>query len=172
MTEPSYEHRPPQPRWTHIALRVKDIEATIDWYTSFTPLELLQRREDADGYGAWLGMPESTNSPFILVVAQFLEGQDPFGGSENAVLAPFAHLGMEMTTSEQVDEMAARGAEAGCLAMAARQMPAPIGYICMLRDPDGNMVEFSFDQGVYAAVHDRWGDTGDGDTGDGGTGDA
>ena len=27
----------------HIALRVKDVAATIDWYTTFTPLELLVR---------------------------------------------------------------------------------------------------------------------------------
>ena len=38
-------------------------------------------------------------------------------------------------------------------------MPAPIGYICMLKDPDGNMVEFSWDQGVYATLQDRWSHT-------------
>jgi hypothetical protein len=27
----------------------------------------------------------------------------------------------------------------------------------MLRDPDGNMVEFSFDQGVYATARAVWG---------------
>ena len=37
------------------------------------------------------------------------------------------------------------------------QMPPPVGYICMLSDPDGNRVEYSFDQGVYAAAHAKWG---------------
>ncbi len=41
--------------------------------------------------------------------------------------------------------------------MPATQMPDPIGYICMLRDPDGNMVEFSYDQGVYEKVREVWG---------------
>ena len=27
----------------------------------------------------------------------------------------------------------------------------------MLRDPDGNMVEFSYDQGVYEKAHEVWG---------------
>lgn len=157
MNESSYNRYPPRPRWTHIALRVKDIDATIEWYTSFTPLELLDRRQDEDGFGAWLGMPDAADSPFILVVAQFLEDRDPFAPAPNAVLAPFAHLGMEMTAKEQVDEMATRGEAAGCLAMPARMMPAPIGYICMLHDPDGNTVEFSWDQGVYAAAHEKWG---------------
>ena len=34
---------------------------------------------------------------------------------------------------------------------------ATVGYICMLRDPDGNLVEFSWDQGVYAKARDIWG---------------
>ena len=34
--------------------------------------------------------------------------------------------------------------------MPPTDMPPPIGYICMLTNPDGNMVEFSYDQGVYA----------------------
>jgi hypothetical protein len=36
-------------------------------------------------------------------------------------------------------------------------MPQPIGYITMLRDPDGNMVEFSWDQGVFSRLHELWG---------------
>ena len=57
---------------------------------------------------------------------------------------------------EDVDEVAAKGEAAGCLGMPARQMPDPIGYICMLKDPDGNMIEFSYDQGVYETARDKW----------------
>ncbi len=150
------EH-PPSPRWTHIALRVHDIDASIAWYTEFTPMELLDRREDADGYGAWLGQPDSPDKPFLLVLAQFLPDRDPFKGTPNAILAPFAHLGVELTSHDAVDEIAARGGAAGCLGMPPTEMPPPIGYICMLRDPDGNMVEFSYDQGVYAKAREVWG---------------
>jgi lactoylglutathione lyase len=41
MTTPRHRLRPTTPRWTHTALRVSDIDATIDWYLRFTPLELL-----------------------------------------------------------------------------------------------------------------------------------
>jgi len=162
MTGDVYREHPPQPRWTHIALRVNDIDASIAWYTEFTPMQLLDRREDADGYGAWLGQPDSPDKPFILVLAQFLPDRDPFKDAPNATLAPFAHLGMELTSHDAVDEMAAKGEGAGCLGMPATEMPPPIGYICMLRDPDGNMVEFSYDQGVYAKAREVWGhpDTG------------
>ena len=46
MSEPLHQILPPAPRWTHIALRVKDIDASIAWYTEFTPMELLDRRSD------------------------------------------------------------------------------------------------------------------------------
>lgn len=72
---------PTEPRWTHIALRVSDIDATIAWHAEFSPLELIDRREDEMGYGAWLGMPGKTNNPFILVLAQFFEDKDPFAGT-------------------------------------------------------------------------------------------
>jgi lactoylglutathione lyase len=155
--EPMFEPRPTEARWTHLALRVADIDATIEWYTSMTPLVLIERRQDDAGYGAWLGMPEATNNPFILVVAQFFPESDPYADTPRAVLAPFSHLGIELPTREAVDEIAARGEAAGSLAMAPQQMPPPIGYICMLTDPDGNMVEFSYDQGVFATLQAKFG---------------
>jgi predicted enzyme related to lactoylglutathione lyase len=36
-------------------------------------------------------------------------------------------------------------------------MPAPIGWIFMAQDPDGNTIEFSYDQGVYATAQQVWG---------------
>lgn len=157
MSDSTYDVHPPKARWTHIALRVNDIEATINWYSEFTPLELLDKREDEMGHGAWLGMPDTVENPFILVVAQFFEGKDPFESAPHAVLAPFAHFGIELPSRDDVDEIAGRAAAADCLGMPPTMMPPPIGYICMLRDPDGNMVEFSWDQGVYATAQERWG---------------
>ena len=45
---------PATARWTHIALPSSDLDASITWYETFTPLVLLDRREDADGQSAWL----------------------------------------------------------------------------------------------------------------------
>ena len=156
MSEPG-ARRPQTPTWTHIALRVADIDASIAWYGEFTPLELLEKRQDDMGFGAWLGQPESVDRPFILVLAQFLPATDPFKQYPQEILAPFAHLGVELPTRAALDEIAARAVAADCLAMPATQMPPPIGYVCMLQDPDGNHIEFSFDQGVYATAQAVWG---------------
>lgn len=153
---PTYSLHPNEPRWTHMALRVSDMDATVAWFEEFTPLVLIDRRADDDGYGGWLGMPGETNNPFILVLAQFFPDKDPFGAAPRATLAPFAHLGMEMPKKSDIDDIAERAKAAGCLAMPPTQMPAPIGYITMLHDPDGNTIEFSWDQGVYATLAERW----------------
>ena len=54
-----------------------------------------------------------------------------------------------------------RGKAAGCLSWPPQQMPDPIGYICALTDPDGNMIEFSYDQGVYEKAQEVWGASAD-----------
>lgn len=146
-------HGPPAPRWTHIALRVDNLERSILWYETHTPLELIERRSDADGYGAWLGHREQGEHPFILVLAEFFPESRPFGALPKAVLGPFAHLGIELPTAADVDRAAERAAADDCLVMAPERLPDPIGYICMVRDPDGNLIEFSFDQGVYARMN-------------------
>ncbi|MEO0412995.1 MAG: VOC family protein [Pseudomonadota bacterium] len=143
-------------RWTHMALCVKDIEASIEWYSTYTHLELFARNQDVNGYGAWLIDPEQPDPPFLLVIAEFFEGKDPFAGTEHGVLGPFAHFGIETTSKEKVDAIAAKGKEAGCLALGPMQMPDPVGYICFLKDPDGNTVEYSYNQGVYEAVREKW----------------
>ncbi len=146
---------PASMRWTHIALPCIDIDATIRWYETFTPLRLLERREDADGYGAWLGHPDNGDRPFVLVLVSFFRDQNK--GDKMPIMAPFAHIGIEVTSRTEVDEIARRGEAEGCMVWPPTEMPQPVGYICALTDPDGNMVEFSFDQGVYAKAKEIWG---------------
>jgi len=146
--------RPTTVRWTHIALPSTNMDASVAWYEEFTPLRLLDRREDADGRGAWLGHPDMADKPFILVLVSFFKDQDK---GQQPTMAPFAHIGMEMPTKADVDAIAEKGKAAGCLAWPPTLMPDPIGYICALTDPDGNMIEYSFDQGVYEKAQEVWG---------------
>lgn len=140
-----------------MALRVKDVDATVEWYTTFTPLRVLNRNNDKFGRGVWLGHAEPSENPFVLVAAEFFPETDPFKDSPVASIGVFNHIGIELPTKDDVDAVAAQGETAGCLGMSARWMPDPVGYICMLTDPDGNWVEFSYDQGVYEKAREVWG---------------
>jgi catechol 2,3-dioxygenase-like lactoylglutathione lyase family enzyme len=150
----SAQRRPTIARFTHVALPVCDLDDSIAWYERYTPLRLLTRRQDADGVSAWIGQPDMIDKPFIVVLVSMFADQ-PKG--PHPTLAPFAHLGIEVPTREEVDGVAELGRRDGCLVWEPQQLPPPIGYVCALHDPDGNLVEFSFDQGVFAAVHDVWG---------------
>jgi lactoylglutathione lyase len=136
---------PGAPRWTHVALPVADLDVSIAWYETFTPLALIQRRADEAGQSAWLSHPAATEHPFVLVLVDFNEEH----GCPQPKLFPFAHLGIELPERADVDEIAVRAAAHGCLEREPIDLPQPVGYVCMVRDPDGNVVEFSHDQRVY-----------------------
>ena len=66
-------------------------------------------------------------------------------------------LSIEMPSRSDVDATAERGRAAGCLSWEPTDMPDPIGYICAVTDPDGNVIEISHNQGVYDTVQQVWG---------------
>lgn len=144
---------PSSPRWTHIALPSGDLDRSISWYQEFTPLVLLDRREDADGQSAWLAHEGQVDNPFILVLVMFWRDK----GKPAPIMAPFAHIGIEVPERQDVIDVADRARAAGCLAWEPTDMPDPIGFICALSDPDGNVIEISHNQGVYAKVQEVWG---------------
>ena len=144
---------PTSPRWTHIALPSSDLDASILFYERYTPLRVLSRREDAEGQAAWLAHEGQIDNPFVLVLVMFWKSK----GKPQPTMAPFAHIGIEMPDRADVDHVADLGREAGCLTWEPTDMPEPIGYICALTDPDGNVVEISHGQGVYDTVQRVWG---------------
>jgi lactoylglutathione lyase len=140
-------------RWTHVALPSGDLDKSIDFYTSITPLVIVERFKDADGESVWLSNDQQVETPFVLVLVSFNKDK----GGQLGLLTPFAHLGIEVPNRSDVDEIADRARELGCLHWEPRQMPDPVGYICALKDPDGNVVEISHDQQVYNSVQRIWG---------------
>ncbi len=142
---------PGSTRWTHVALPTRNLQASLDWYARWTPLVCVHDRRDEDGSTAWLGHPvdpDAPSHPFVLVLIEQADDYDEV----RTVLSPLAHLGFEMPTREAVDEIAARARAEGVLHWDAVDLGPPVGYICAIVDPDGNVVEFSHDQGVYAAA--------------------
>ena len=58
----------------------------------------------------------------------------------------FSHLGFALESRAAVDAIATRAKADGILAWPCVDEPYPVGYYCGVRAPDGNVVEFSFDQ--------------------------
>lgn len=150
-----------EPRWTHVAIPVTDLDKSIEFYTTLTPLVVVSRTQHEDGRGAWLSNVNQVETPFVLVLATLMSKERArFGiepGKPHPTLAPFAHIGIEFPNKEDVDAIAGRAREMGVLEWEPRQMLEHIGYICAAKDPDGNIVEFSWNQKVFAKVQELWG---------------
>ena len=126
-----------------------------------TPLVVVARNDEGAGRGAWLSNDGQADSPFVLVLNEFYEeGRQRYGlreGEPIPILQPFAHIGIELLSKEAVDDVAERAREVDALHWEPRQMAVHIGYICAAKDPDGNVIEFSWNQKVHETIEALWG---------------
>ncbi len=137
-----------EPRFTHITLAVDDLVTAIEWYERYTPLRAVDQRREPRADTAWLCHPEPAEHPFVVVLSSF----DAEGRSPNGRPGTVGHLGIELTSRAAVDAMAVLARADGCLASVPGRGPTTAGYVCALTDPDGNVVQFSYDRGVYESV--------------------
>ena len=126
------------PRLTHLALHVRDLEATVAFYREHCAMAEVHARGAGDNRVVWLAEP-GRERDFILVLM-------PGGPGRDQAETDYSHLGFAVASKAAVDAVAARAEAAGCLVWAPRQEPYPVGYYCGVRDPDGNSVEFSYGQ--------------------------
>ena len=127
------------PSLTHLALHVKDLEASLAFYRGYCGLEAVHSREDEPGVRTvWIAEP-GRGKDFVFVL---LEG-GPGGRQREGDLS---HLGFACKDRQSVDHLAAKADAEGRLLWPVTDAPPPLGYFCGVRDPDGNQVEFSFGQ--------------------------
>lgn len=129
-----------RPRLTHVALFVADVDRSVSFYREFARLHVVHERIDGGVHVAWLSEQEH-DPEFVIVVI----GQRPGRDGEPPHLA---HFGFAVENREAVDAVAAHAGAAKCLAEPPRDAGSVVGYFCLLRDPDGNLVEFSFGQSI------------------------
>ena len=131
-----------RPHLTHVAIHVRDVAATVDFYQRYVGLHVVHDRTDEGVRVVWLG--EQEEDPAFVIVA--------IGGGAGGSLPSLAnHLGYDVPSRDAVDEIAARGRAAGILVQGPEDAGPIVGYFCMLRDPDGNVVEFSHGQSIRPA---------------------
>ena len=126
------------PRLTHIALHLRDLEASIAFYRDICGMRIVHERNDGGTRVVWMAEP-GRETDFIFVLL-------PGGPGRDQAEKDFSHFGFALESRAAVDRVAAAAEEAGYLAWPPRDEPYPVGYYCGLRDPDGNFVEFSYGQ--------------------------
>lgn len=130
----------PRPHLTHVARPCADMDATIAFYREFVGLHVVHHREDDGVRVAWLGERPAGNEFVLVFIA------DPAIAAREAHFAD--HLGYDVPSTADVDTIAERARAKGILRVPPTDGGPVIGYYCMITDPDGNLVEFSYGQHI------------------------
>ena len=144
---------PPKTLLTHIALPVRDLEAHLAFWRKYTTMEKIHERyeEDTGLRTAWLANAEDKTEQAARFVVVLIEGRLPTQitgdiKEEYGFLRSISHLGISLDSRADVDRVAEMAREDGILVLGPMYRNAIVGYICLVRDPDGNNVEFSVEQ--------------------------
>ena len=121
---------------THVALSVRDLESSSDFYARFAGMQVVYRRRGVP----WLS---DKTRPFVIVLV---------ASEDISQLGPHGHLGIGCESRETVDRLCARAREENREVRGPQDFGPPVGYWVIIRDPDGHSVEFSRGQEVARAV--------------------
>ena len=138
---------------THIALPVRDLEATLAFYAKYTKLVNIHERQDPETglRTAWLANARDITDAGARFVIVLIHGKLPTKitgdiKEQYGFLKSISHLGISVESRAEVDRLAEMAREDGCLLLGPMYRNAVVGYICVVTDPDGNNIEFSVEQ--------------------------
>jgi catechol 2,3-dioxygenase-like lactoylglutathione lyase family enzyme len=129
-----------RPTCTHVAIFARDIERSVDFYGRYADLYEVHRRVDGGVSVVWLA-EHGREEEFVIVMIE-ADHADPVRP------APLAHIGYSVESRAEVDCRAERARKDGILRDGPRDAGAIVGYYCIVEDPDGNLVEFSYGQSL------------------------
>ena len=134
----------PDVGFTHIALPISNLDASLAFYEKYAGMVAVHRRQslsNPDRRVAWIS---DRLRPFVVVLLET--------DNVHPVLVPFAHLGVACATRAELDRLCEEARQEGVLVEEPSDSGPPVGYWAMLRDPDGHTLELSFGQEVRTTV--------------------
>lgn len=131
--------------FTHIALQVHDLRASVDFYQRYAGLTDIHHRGSGQAGVAWVS---DLKRPFGIVLLQRRGGRLTvwLGRMLGLLPPPLAHIGIELESRDAVDGLCRQAAQEGILRKPPRDAGFPVGYYGMVADPDGNNLELSCGQ--------------------------
>jgi catechol 2,3-dioxygenase-like lactoylglutathione lyase family enzyme len=133
---------------THVALPVRDVEASLDFYRRFADMEIVHRRRDNETGEQVLWLSDRTR-PFVIVLIEHARA--------TGVLTGFSHVGIGCATREEIDRRSQLARDEGRTVRGPFDSGPPVGYWAFISDPDGNNLELSHGQEVGITVEGEGG---------------
>lgn len=139
--------------FTHVALLVGDLDASLAFYAKYARMEVVHQRGDKSSRVAWVS---DRTRPFVIVLIE-LPTFVPravlrWVNGLVRLLVQFEHLGVGCASREEVDRLASEARAEGLLARGPIDYGPPVGYWAFLTDPDGHTLEVSHGQEVGLTV--------------------
>lgn len=137
------------PNLTHIALHCADLNRSVDFYDRMCGLKVVHKRQHAETTVAWIAEPGRECRLVMVLIG---------GAKSHARQAEddFSHLGFAVATKASVDDIVASAVSYGYeVSWQPTELPYPVGYFCGVRDPDGNVIEFSYGQPLGPGSEDK-----------------
>jgi len=125
---------------THVALPVRDLDASIDFYRRYAGMQVVHHRVDGGVGVAWLS-DLTRGFVVVLIVTDVTH-----------VLGGWSHLGVACSSRAEVDERCAAARAAGVAVDGPHDDGPPVGYWAILPDPDGHHLELAHGQDVGGAI--------------------
>ena len=122
-----------RPTLTHIALMVRDIDASTEFYRRYCGMKPVHDRGSDQERTVWLAEPGREGVLVFVLIRG--DARPPQGAGD------YSHFGFALESRAAVSALAARAREEHCLMWEPREDPPPVGYYCGVRDPDGNVVQ-------------------------------
>jgi catechol 2,3-dioxygenase-like lactoylglutathione lyase family enzyme len=141
-------------QWTHLALHVQSAEASIAFYSHCANFRVIDRHSDASSTGmevVWLSDRSANDQLSFVMVLQEGTPYNLPDAKPQPPLGPISHLGFALASREEVDAVAGEAKKAGLLKFGPTFLNPYAGYLCIVSDPDGHMVEFSHGQALGRA---------------------
>jgi len=138
-------------QWTHLALHVKSLKASVEFYEGYTNLRVANRHSDVSTTGmevVWLSEGDNDGGLGFVMVLQEGEPKLMPDAKPQLPLGPISHFGFGLNSRDEVDALAANAKENGILKFGPTYLNPYAGYLCIISDPDGHNVEFSHGQSL------------------------
>ncbi len=145
---------------THIALTVRDVDASVRFYRRYAGLHGIHERGSGAVRVGWIS---DLRRPFGLVLVERRIGplRSWLAKRLEAVRPAMHHIGVAVPTREAVDLLCETARDEGILRRAPRDAGHPVNYYGMIGDPDGNRLEVSCGQVMSVAFAEAFQDEAD-----------